>query len=139
MITDAFDKSEVLFGPKDFYGEQKHLCDKCIIVFSELIFEYMLETYAHEEAGVIRCCNGITTIYIFEISGMKIAGYLSHTGSALAGGDVIDVNWLTGASKFIMFGSAGALDSDRTNGKFVVPTEAYREEGLSYNYFFITS
>ena len=40
MITDAFDKSEVLFGPKDFYGEQKHLCDKCIIVFSEVIFEY---------------------------------------------------------------------------------------------------
>ena len=30
MITDAFDKSEVLFGPKDFYGEQKHLCDKGI-------------------------------------------------------------------------------------------------------------
>lgn len=134
MITDAFDKSEILFGPKDFYGEQKHLCDKCIIVFSELIFEYMLETYAHEEAGVIRCCNGITTIYIFEISGMKIAGYLSHIGSALAGSDVIDVNWLIGASKFIMFGSAGALDSDRTTGKFVVPTEAYREEGLSYNY-----
>ena len=74
MITDAFDKSEVLFGPKDFYGEQKHLCEKCIIVFSEVIFEYMLETYAHEETGVIRCCNGITTIYIFEINGMKIAG-----------------------------------------------------------------
>jgi len=27
MITDAFDNSEVLFGTKDFYGEQKHLCD----------------------------------------------------------------------------------------------------------------
>lgn len=129
MITDAFDKSEVLFGPKDFFGEQKHLCDKCIIVFSELIFEYMLETYAHEEAGVIRCCNGITTVYIFEIEGMKIAGYLSHIGSALAGGDVIDVNWLTGAGKFIMFGSAGSLDSNVTNGKFVIPTESYREEG----------
>lgn len=129
MITDAFDKSEVLFGPKDFYGEQKHLCDKCIIVFSELIFEYMLETYAHEEAGVIRCCNGITTVYIFEIEGMKIASYLSHIGSALAGGDVIDVNWLTGAGKFIMFGSAGSLDSNLTNGKFVIPTASYREEG----------
>ena len=110
MITDAFDKSEVLFGPKDFYGEQKHLCDKCIIVFSEVIFEYMLETYAHEKAGVIRCCNGMTTVYIFEIDRMKIAGYLSHIGSALAGSDVIDVNWLTGANKFIMFGSAGSLD-----------------------------
>lgn len=28
MITGAFDKSEALFEAKDFYGEQKHLCDK---------------------------------------------------------------------------------------------------------------
>lgn len=47
---------------------------------------------------------------------------------------MIDVNWLTGAGKFIMFGSAGSLDSNVTNGKFVIPTESYREEGLSYNY-----
>lgn len=134
MITDAFDNSEVLFGPKNFYGEQKHLCDKCIIVFSEQIFAYMLETYTYEEAGIIRCCNGITKVYVFEIDGMKIAGYLSHIGSAMAGGDVIDVNWLTGANKFIMFGSAGSLDSDATDGKFVIPTESYREEGLSYSY-----
>ena len=65
---------------------------------------------------------------------MKIAGYLSHIGSAMAGGDVIEVNWITGASKFIMFGSAGSLDSEATNGKFVIPTESYREDGLSYNY-----
>lgn len=134
MITDAFDNSEVLFGPKNFYGEQKHLCDKCIIVFSEQIFAYMLETYTYEEAGIIRCCNGITKVYVFEINGMKIAGYLSHIGSAMAGGDVIDVNWLTGSNKFIMFGSAGSLDSNATDGKFVIPTESYREEGLSYNY-----
>ncbi len=134
MITDAFDKSEVLFGPKDFYGEQKHLCDKCIIVFSEVIFEYMINTYSYEKAGVIRCCNGITPVYIFEMGGMKIAGYLSHIGAALAGGDVIDVNWLTGASKFIMFGSAGSLDGNLTTGKFIIPTESYREEGMSYNY-----
>lgn len=134
MITDAFDKSEVLFGPKDFYGEKKNLCDKCIIVFSEVIFEYMLETYEHEQAGVIRCCNGVTAVYVFEIEGMKIAGYLSHIGSALAGSDVIDANWLTGADKFIMFGSAGSLDSNAMDGKFVIPTAAYREDGLSYHY-----
>ena len=83
--------------------------------------------YAHEKAGVIRCCNGMTTVYIFEIDGMKIAGYLSHIGSALAGSDLIDVNWITGANKFIMFGSAGSLDSNVTNGKFVIPTATYRE------------
>lgn len=134
MITDAFDKSEVLFGPKDFYGEKKNLCDKCVIIFSEVIFEYMLETYEHEQAGIIRCCNGVTAVYVFEIDEMKIAGYLSHIGSALAGSDVIDANWLTGADKFIMFGSVGSLDCNATDGKFVIPTAAYREEGLSYHY-----
>ena len=76
----------------------------------------------------------MTVVYVFEIEGMKIAGYLSHIGSALAGGDVIEANWLTGADKFIMFGSAGSLDSNTTDGKFVIPTAAYREEGLSYHY-----
>ena len=134
MITDAFDRSEALFGPKDFYGEQKHLCEKCMVIFSKVIFEYMLETYAHEAAGVMQCCNGKKTVYIFDIDGMKIAGYLSHIGSALAGGDVIEINWLTGAGKFIMFGSAGSLNSDATDGKFVIPTASYRDEGLSYHY-----
>jgi uridine phosphorylase len=76
----------------------------------------------------------VTVVYVFEIEGMKIAGYLSHIGSALAGSDVIDANWLTGADKSIMFGSAGSLDSNTTDGKFVIPTAAYREEGLSYHY-----
>ena len=47
---------------------------------------------------------------------------------------MIDANWLTGADKFIMFGSAGSLDCNATDGKFVIPTAAYREEGLSYHY-----
>ena len=33
-----------------------------------------------------------------------------------------------------MFGSAGSLDSDKTTGKFVIPIESYREEGMSYHY-----
>lgn len=110
------------------------MCDKCIIVFSEQIFDYILKTYAHEQAGTIKCCNGITKVYVFEIDKMKIAAYLSHIGSAMAGSDVIDANWLTGASRFIMFGSAGSLDRDKTTGKFVIPIESYREEGMSYHY-----
>lgn len=42
MITDAFDKSEVLFGPKDFYGEKKILCDKCIMPYKISIFDLMI-------------------------------------------------------------------------------------------------
>ena len=31
-----------------------------------------------------------------------------------------------------MFGSCGSLDNEITNGKFIIPTQAYRGEGLSY-------
>ena len=44
------------------------------------------------------------------------------------------MSWLTGADKFILFGSAGSLDKDKTKGKYVVPTESYRDEGMSYHY-----
>ena len=33
-----------------------------------------------------------------------------------------------------MFGSAGTLDSKRTAGKYVVPSKAYRGEGMSFYY-----
>ncbi len=33
-----------------------------------------------------------------------------------------------------MFGSAGSLDEEKTEGKFVIPTEAYRDEGMSYHF-----
>ena len=33
-----------------------------------------------------------------------------------------------------MFGSCGSLEGERTRGKYIVPTEAYRGEGASYYY-----
>ncbi len=33
-----------------------------------------------------------------------------------------------------MSGSAGSLDKEKTDNKFVIPTESYRDEGMSYHY-----
>ena len=52
----------------------------------------------------------------------------------MASTGVIEANWRTGATKFVMFGSAGALDREKTAGRYVVPTAAYRGEGMSYHY-----
>ena len=41
---------------------------------------------------------------------------------------------MTGAKKFVMFGSCGSLDREKTAGKFIIPTESYRGEGCSYYY-----
>lgn len=135
MIIDSFDnKTRPIATLKDFYGEQKHLIKKCLIVFSEQIYEYILANYDCETIGYIHACNGKTDIYKFVYNGMELAFYLTPIGSTCASQYCIVCNWIVGATQFIMFGSAGSLDKDKTQGKVVIPTEAYRDEGMSYHY-----
>jgi purine-nucleoside phosphorylase len=63
-----------------------------------------------------------------------LAVLLCGIGSTIAGNDVIGLNWEIGATQFILFGSAGNLNREATTGKYVIPTEAYRDEGMSYHY-----
>ena len=135
MITDSFDpKSEPLFTVESFAGPQKHLCDICVLTFSHRILEEMRARFALREAGVLRNVNGDRPIFLFEYDGKTFATALCGIGATLAGGDVEELNWLTGATKFVLFGSAGSLNRAATAGKFVIPTEAYRDEGMSYHY-----
>lgn len=133
MITDCYDiQTEPILTLKDFYGEQKHIVDLCLIIFSKEIHTHLLNTYECEEIGAIGACNGNTSIYKMHYKGTDIAFYLTGIGSAVASSMCCEAQWLTGASKFIMFGSCGSLDRKATEGKFIVPTESYRGEGCSY-------
>lgn len=135
MITDSFDnKTQPILTLKDFYGERKHLVDICLITFSKNIYDYILSTFRCKKIAEIKACNGNTLVYKFSYQGKDIAFYLSPVGSTVAAHFSIEANWLTGASKFIMFGSAGSLDGEKTTNKYVIPTEAYRDEGMSYHY-----
>ena len=40
------DKTEPIIELKQFYGEQKHLVDKCLIIFSKVIHDHILYTSA---------------------------------------------------------------------------------------------
>ena len=135
MITDSFDaESRPLISLADVYGEQRHTADVCIITFSSVIYEKILAEKACEKVAEIGACNGNIPIRVFSERGRRIAFYLSPIGSALASQCVLEANWLTGAAKFVMFGSAGSLDDEKTAGRFVIPTWAYRDEGTSYHY-----
>ena len=128
MITESFDnQSEAIISPKSIFGEQKRICDLAIGTFSREIYPAMLEKYPHEQIAEIRAANGIKPIHLLTVDGMKVVFYLSEIGSALAATDVIEINWKTGAERFILFGSAGALDREATAGKYVLPTAAYRD------------
>lgn len=135
MITDSYDiASEAVISPRDAYGAQGQLCDVCVLTFSKVIMEHVLEAFSCRRLAHIAACNGGTTVYGLEHGGRTVGIYLSPIGSALAATDVIEANWLTGAERFVMFGSAGSLDRHVTEGRYVVPTRAYRDEGMSYHY-----
>lgn len=135
MITDAFDnKTEPMITMEAFGPRQEKVVDKCIIIFSHIIYDYMLEKFKCEQIAHIGGCDGGMPIYKFNNDGEDIAFYKSMIGSAGAAQLTIEANWLTGAEKFIMFGSCGNLNKELTEGKFIIPTEAYRDEGMSYHY-----
>ncbi|MBD5537150.1 MAG: nucleoside phosphorylase [Lachnospiraceae bacterium] len=135
MITDSFDnKTEPIFTLKDFYGERKMMLDTCVIIFSKEIYETVLTAYSCTKITEINAVNGAVPIYKFSHEGKEIAFYLSAIGATGTSEYCIEANWLTGAEKFIMFGSAGSLNKEKTQGRFVIPTEAYRDEGISYHY-----
>ena len=128
------DKTEPIIELKQFYGEQKHLVDKCLIIFSKVIHDHILEKFDCVEIGSLGACNGRIPIYCLEYKGEKIAFYLTGIGSAFASGACYEAHWVIGATKFIMFGSCGSLDPEQTTGRFIIPTESYRGDGASYYY-----
>lgn len=135
MITDSYDvKTEAIISPEDYYGPQNHVCDICIVTFSKVILAEVLEKFDVRRDAEIGSCAGNIPIYTFEHDGLRIGIFLCNIGSIAAGVYITEANWLIGATKFIMFGSAGALDQEKTKGKYVVPTKAYRDEGMSYHY-----
>ena len=135
MITDSFDnKTEPLISLKDFYGDKKEIIEICLVIFSKEIYEYILKTYECEVIGNIKACNWEYPIYKFNHEGKILGFYLTMIGSTMSSQFVIETSWITGAIKFIMFGSSGSLNKEITTNKYVIPKEAYRDEGMSYHY-----
>lgn len=134
MIIDSFDTSEPILKLEHFYGEKGHILDKCLILLSREIFEYVQSHFDLKQIGLIGGSSYCFPIYAFEYKGELIGVYLAPMGSVLCAGNIAECAYITGATKFVMFGSCGTLDKEATKGKFVIPTEAYRDEGTSYHF-----
>ena len=132
IIHDYDNDTSPVVSLEHFYGKPKHIVDKCLILFSKVIHDHLLERYECRRIATIGQGNGNIPIYSFEYAGEQIAFYLSEIGSAIAADLCYQAHWLTGAEKFIMFGSCGSLDEAATGGRYIIPTESYRGEGCSY-------
>ena len=106
MISDSFDmESEAIITPSSFFGEKGKICDIAIATFSREIFPAVMKLFENEKIGEMKAANRIKPVYLLNVNNLKIAFYLSEIGASLSGTDIIEVNWMTGAKKFILFGS----------------------------------
>ena len=132
-ITDSFDTSRPLLGPENFYTKGS-ISDTCIVTFSHQVLEDVLKRYDCKEETCTATANGKIPVYSLHDGTHKILFYMSPIGAACAGAVMNEVNFLTGATNFIVFGSCGSLDHTLTDGKLIVPVESYRDEGFSYHF-----
>jgi len=133
MIIDSYDTSKPIVTPDSFYPRREPVCSTCILTFSSKIVNHAIARFPHSLGPAINNVNGTNQIYYLDIDGQKIALFLCRVGAPTASMDMICVHQFTGATNFIIFGSAGSLDNN-TKGKYVIPSEAYRDEGISYHY-----
>lgn len=134
-IIEAFDnESKPMVDVSAFYGEAKHFADVCIVSFSRHVLAMFLEKYKGQSIGHSGTCNGHVEIYLFEAEGKKLLFYMSPIGSAIASAILYEAHHVSGATKFVVYGSCGVLDKEKCSGRLIVPSQAYRDEGLSYHY-----
>ena len=133
MITD-YDDGEGIIKPEMSFSFSGVKADVCLIIFSHEIYEHLLSTFECTSSGFMTNANGRIEIFSFIYKGKRIAFYLSYISSTCSSFLMEESHVITGAEKYIVFGSCGVLGGDAAKGKFIVPTSAYRDEGMSYHY-----
>ena len=133
-IIDTFDP----FGKELIHAENNvtklaNFPKIMLVVFSAKFRTFFLSKYNATEIGCIKGGGVKYPISQFEYKGLKIGFFHSIIGSAGAAAFLEELIAM-GAEKFLYFGSAGALDKATAGGHLLVPTAAYRDEGVSYHY-----
>ena len=96
-------------------------------------FLFFLEKYNAKNIGHLKAGGQKYPIYQFEHKGVSLGFFHSMQGGASAAAFLEELIAL-GAEKLLYFGSCGVLDKKITEGRLLIPTSAYRDEGVSYHY-----
>ena len=141
MITDSFDpKGKELFSPEDavngktFAAAKQYHFDTFIITFSRKLIAHLYDTGEIQEAGEDLYFGSAADRHpVYRIKDSETGVFLSGIGAMMSAGMVEELSAAFGAKNFIVFGSCGVLEKIE-EGKLIIPSEAYRDEGVSYHY-----
>jgi len=133
-IINTFDPcGKELIRAQDAIRPIENFPNTMIVVFSEKFRSLLLKKYEATEIGALHGGGTSHPIYQFEYKGVMMGFFTSTLGGPAAAAFLEELIAL-GAKNFLYFGSCGALDREIAEGRLLVPTAAYRDEGVSYHY-----
>ena len=135
MITNSFDnKSKPLIQPEDMYEKAPENDKVTIVTFSSYLLIYLVDHYKIQLYKTFRSVGDTISVYTLKIEDKEYFIYKTQIGATVSGLLMQEVATVTGSHRFIFFGSSGVLDEELCRGKIIVPSQSYRDEGLSYHY-----
>ena len=133
-IIDTFDlNGEEIIKAKNNVRMIENFPTTVLVVFSVKMCNLFLSKYDAIKIGTLSAAGQKLSIYQFEYKGIKIGFFNTVLGGAASAGLLEELIAL-GAEKLLFFGSCGALHKEIAEGRLLVPTAAYRDEGVSYHY-----
>jgi len=133
-IIHSFDPfSEAVLNPGDMLFPVENLPETLIATFSPKFLKLLEGVAPMEECAVLKGNGRAIPVYRFEFGGKTLGIFHTMLGGA-GSAAMLEELIAMGAKRVLYFGSAGALDRELIYGHLVVPTAAYRDEGVSYHY-----
>lgn len=131
-IIDAYNTSEPIISPEQIKSPVEGFPQTVLAVFSQAVLEAAAARFKLEKIAAVKCIYTVP-IYTLEYKGRTLGLYMSCLGGSAAAGTLEEI-YAMGARRVLFFGSCGVLDKEIAAGHFVIPNEAYRDEGTSYHY-----
>ena len=131
-LDKSYDESEEIVKTKDFTKGQTRLTDTAIVCFKKELIDEISNENVFEEYSTINVGGDNIKIYKINVENKEVVLYRSLMG-APATVAMMEEMHARGVNKFIFFGSCGELTPIQKE-TFIIPEEAYRDEGTSYHY-----
>lgn len=102
-------------------------------VFSRHLFNDVVQKFNCRQVGYISTANFERDIYILTYKDIEITLFMAGVSGSYISADIEELS-TQGVEKFIIFGNCGVLDSSIDDCSIIIPTKAFRDEGVSYHY-----
>ena len=133
MLFEFDDTKEAVINPCNIIDKVDNIPEVAIACFSKDLFNKIVEGAKCLPLAELSNTNGKKTVYEIEYNGKRLTLFMIGVGAPMAAADIEDIHAM-GVNKFIIFGNCGVLDKNIDDCSVIIPTEAIRDEGISYHY-----